>query len=401
MSEILYLLNPSGTVVELEDIEEYQKLQGKGFKLPTPGQVQEYQRTRASIDKKLHPDPQDESDIYYCSVSPAKNGYGIASDFIKGAFDELGVKYSEAQAGQKIGFLFHAPYSVTRLDNPIKIIYTMFESDKIPDEWKEYLDAADLIIVPSHFCMEVFAKAGYNARVVPLGYNDRDFTFVEREIKHDTHEPFVFLHYDAFNIRKGFLEVVKAFLEEFDKLEPVKLIFKTTKDVVPFNFPPSEYPNIEVLLGACMDSELADLCKRSDAFVFPSRGEGFGMTPLEAMATGLPTIVPNAHGISEYFNPEYMYEAEVGEVSAAAYRRYRGQDVGNMITVDTKQLGRQMRYVYEHEKESKEVGRKASEYVKQWSFKRTAEMLKEIFDEYMAMPVKKKPLANILPLEQK
>lgn len=400
-SPVLYLLNPSGSVVEIGDQDEYQRLLTKGFTLPSPGQIGEYQRLRDAQFRVSHPEPANESQVYYASVSPARNGYGIASDFLLQEFANVGIKFSQAQAGQKIGFLFHAPYSITRLDNPVKIIYTMFESDKIPPEWTEYLDAADLIIVPSHFCMEVFAKAGYSARVVPLGFNQKDFTYVERPIKHDTHENFYFLHYDAFNIRKGFLELFKAFLKAFDPSEPVKMIFKTTKDQIPLPMPPSEYPNIKIITGGVTDQELAAMCHKADAFVFPSRGEGFGMTPLEAMGTGLPTIVPNAHGISEYFNEEFMYGVKVAKRSPAAYKRYKDQDVGNMIEVDIDDLAAKMRYVYEHEKEAKEKGKKAAEYVKQFSFHNTALQLKAIFDEYLAKDFPVKPIANILPLEQK
>lgn len=398
---MLYLINPTGAIVEVPDAERYQKWQLKGFQVPTPAQVENYEKSRAITMKKMTTSGEN-SDVYFCSVAPGNNGFGVSSRKIREAFDEIGVKYSEQQKNQKIGFLYHHPYSITRLDNPIKIIYTMFESTRIPQDWKEYLDAADLIIVPSKFCAEVFAREGYNTRIVNLGYDDTVFKLPEqpRPIKRETHETFNFLHYDAFNKRKGFQELFKAFLLEFDPSEPVKMIFKTTRKQSPLPILPSQYPNLEIILGETSDSELSELCGRADAFVFPSMGEGFGITPLEAMATGLPTIVPNAHGISEYFNPDYMFEVKHHDDAPAVYARYKDQDVGRMVTCDVDDLRKQMRYIYEHEKEAKEKGIAASNYVKQWTFKKTAEQLKVIFDEYLAKEVQGAKQSNVLGTEE-
>ena len=49
----------------------------------------------------------------------------------------------------------------------------------------------------------------------------------------------------------------------------------------------SELPSCR-LLGAVTDAELVDLYRAAEALVAPSLYEGFGMTPLEAMASGTP-----------------------------------------------------------------------------------------------------------------
>jgi len=142
------------------------------------------------------------------------------------------------------------------------------------------------------------------------------------------------------------------------------------------------------------------LLASADCFVFPSRGEGFGMTPLEAMATGLPTIVPNAHGITEYFNDAFMYEAKVGEECPALYSRYKGQDVGKMVVCDVDQLAQQMRYIYEHEEEALVKGKAAATYVKQWTLRKTSEKLKQVIDEMSKKSEETRPLKNVLPLTE-
>lgn len=52
------------------------------------------------------------------------------------------------------------------------------------------------------------------------------------------------------------------------------------------------------LLGFRKD--IAEICKTSDVFVFPSKREGLGLAALEAMACGLPIVTSNVHGILDY-----------------------------------------------------------------------------------------------------
>lgn len=402
-----FLINPAGKITEVNTPEEFEYWKSQpGFRIPTVEVVSRWQKERARmIWEANHKEETIElakSGLYFATVSAGgADGYGIASKMLIHELEELGIKTTRQYMKQSVGLLFHNPYSILSLQTPFKIIYTMFESDKIPDDWISYLKAAHMVLVPSKWCQEVFKKAGIESRVVPLGYDQETFKFIERKPKREQRKDFIFLHYNAFNIRKGFLEVFNAFNKAFEKDEPVKLVLKTTVDRPYQRFPihKEQYPKIEILEGKYSQQQLADLMRVSDCFVFPSRGEGFGMTPLECMATGMPAIVPNAHGISEYFNPEYMYEAKVEGYCPALYSRYKNQDVGRMVKCDVDHLASQMRYIYEHQEEAIEKGRQASEYVKQWTFKNTALEIKKIFDEIKSKPLPKIPVIDVLPLK--
>ena len=398
-----FLINPFGRIVAIDDPQEYERfLATEGFKKPTQKEEQDYINARMQIMETMRNPKEEDSKkgVYMATVSQQKkDGYSNASLALMRELKELGVNISTAHRDQKIALLFHNPYSILSIESPFKIIYTMFESDKIPDDWHDYLEAADLIIVPSKWCQSVFEKAGFKPMVIPLGYDDKLFKPLKRHKKAEKHEPFVFLHYNAFNIRKGFTEVFQAFTEEFDKIEPVKMIFKTVLEHPPLQIRKEMYPNIEVIAGQSSDEELLKTLGRSDCFVFPSRGEGFGLPPLEAMATGIPAIVPNAHGITEYFNTNYMYEVKVEGTCPALYSRYKGVDVGKMVVCSVKDLKRQMRWVYEHQAEVLNLGKKAQTYAKKWTYVQTASKLKEVIDEYMGKEVSDWPLKNSLTLE--
>jgi len=47
-------------------------------------------------------------------------------------------------------------------------------------------------------------------------------------------------------------------------------------------------------------ADIPDILKAADVFAFPSKREGLGLAALEAMASGLPIITSNVHGIVDY-----------------------------------------------------------------------------------------------------
>ena len=61
------------------------------------------------------------------------------------------------------------------------------------------------------------------------------------------------------------------------------------------------------LPGFVPDEDLAVLYRMATAYVFPSLSEGFGIPPLEAMATGLPVICSNVSSIPEVCGDAALY----------------------------------------------------------------------------------------------
>lgn len=382
----MYVTRPDGRVVEIDDQDQIRMLLAKaGWRESTDEERDEYDTRKSEMLAQAAAATGDDNgmtNVYYQTVSSSPDGYGMSRDIIKTELFRKGIMLKEEFSNEKVGLLYSYPTGVTQMRTDVRLIMTMFESDKIPEDWPEYLNMADEVIVPSKWCADTFARSGVNATVVPLGYNDKAFKFIERKIPVDNSEVFTFIHYSSFNIRKGFPEIFKAFTEEFKTTEPVRLILKTTDRRPAIPIFKEEYPNVEVICGHVSEQELSDILARSNCMVYPSRGEGFGITPLEAMATGLPAIVPNAHGISEYFNANYMLEVKADERCPGLYHSFKGQDVGEMVVCDTEDLKKQMRYAYNHQKEMYDLGKAASDYVKSYTYEVTAGRLAEIIDRW-------------------
>ena len=313
------------------------------------------------------------------TVRDLNNGYGVSKDFLIEGLKKTGIelvdKFDYKTTKSDISLVYSYPTNLKWAHAKKKVCYTMFETDRIPDSWIPLLNAYDLILVPTHWGKRVFESCGVKVqiKVVNLGYNDEVFKLVDRP-KHDV---FTFLNYEAFTIRKGWHELFEAWKLAFTD-EPVKMIFKTVArehgQKIPYL---GEYKNIEVINEAYTQEQLFELMKRADCFVYPSRGEGFGIPPLEAMATGIPVIAPNAHGISEYFNPEFMFDVET-EMVPARYDHI-DEEVGYFVKCDVKDLAKKLKEVYNKGREFRPE--QIASYAKNFTMKKTVESLVKVLEE--------------------
>jgi glycosyltransferase involved in cell wall biosynthesis len=78
-------------------------------------------------------------------------------------------------------------------------------------------------------------------------------------------------------------------------------------------------PGKIVQLGHLDKEILANYYANVDVFVHPNPREPFGIAPLEAMASGVPTVAPNAGGLLSYATNDNMWlcEPKAGDFAAA------------------------------------------------------------------------------------
>lgn len=83
----------------------------------------------------------------------------------------------------------------------------------------------------------------------------------------------------------------------------------------------SRFPGKIVQLGHLDKETLSNYYANADVFVHPNPREPFGIAPLEAMASGVPTVAPNGGGILSYATNDNIWLVEPeGEAFAAAVR---------------------------------------------------------------------------------
>jgi glycosyltransferase involved in cell wall biosynthesis len=312
--------------------------------------------------------------IYY-ATPPLKTkigGFGnVANTWYRISQEDKEIALETKNKGQDVGFLYYQPPQVPMLDGcKKKIGYFMFESTKCPPDWEDYIRQLDLLITPSKFARDIFYNQfGIDSLVIPHGIDTDLYTYKPRP----ENRVFKFLHYNAFDFRKGFDVVVEAFTQEFAQEEWVTLTVKGTGGN---NYPYMNY-SIDTIIEDYTPEQLVDLLASHDCFVFPSRGEGFGMTPLEAMNVGMPVIIPNAHGIAEYFDNRYCYEIECAMSKAVYYREdYDQHDLGLWYEPKIESVRKQMRQAFNDWKAGKGqyaegLDKKRSKYASQFSLRKS------------------------------
>lgn len=227
----------------------------------------------------------------------SSNGYGYAGINIVNALKKLGheVPYAYSKAPVQLNFAQPEHFKMHR--NQYQIGYTPWESTKIPDRWKYMLDHCDEIWTTSDWCANVFEDNGFkDIKVYPHGIED-----IWKPKKRIESDVIKFLHIGEPAPRKAGQMVVDAFVHLFGNNPKYSLTIKayhhnTTRiynniiDKQIVGLPNKIYNNINIITEEMSDLDLVQLYHDHDVLVYPSYGEGFGFIPLQALATGMPTI---------------------------------------------------------------------------------------------------------------
>jgi glycosyltransferase involved in cell wall biosynthesis len=275
-------------------------------------------------------------------------------------------------------------------------LFAAWDTTKAPDEWVRIINAhIDKVYPMSGFVYDVLAQSGVTVpmKVILLGVDGQDFPYLVR----DWSSTFTFLAAGDLSHRKGTDALLRAFVKTFPSAD-VRLILKSNHSAEWGKLEVPDDGRVEVLDQRLSRQQFLALMRLADCFVFPSRAEGFGLPALEAMATGLPTILNTAGGLSSFTDVRYNYPLESpGFVPAPAYHYpdsySEGGGIGEWFEVDVDALGLAMRHVFEHQDEARETGRKAAQWTRDtWDWDTSIEMLwQDIQTQEVAHSIREAP----------
>ncbi|MGO4714536.1 glycosyltransferase [Bradyrhizobium sp. 2TAF24] len=193
-----------------------------------------------------------------------------------------------------------------------KIAFTVWESNRLPDDWMIPLAMADEVWTPTAWGADVLRDNGVDparVHVVPEGVDDLLFQPHGRGLPlFDELDGFRFLHVGKAEPRKGTFELLQAFDRAFAVDEPVYLLLACHNRLLP------GFDTVRFIENMALRRrrwvvpvqplprrrDVAALYRSCDAFVAPSWAEGWGLPALEALASGLPTAVTQFAGHSAF-----------------------------------------------------------------------------------------------------
>jgi glycosyltransferase involved in cell wall biosynthesis len=223
-------------------------------------------------------------------------GYSHAAYEILKAFDRAGIKTAIDEPISPIGISMGYPSDYKFYPNQYKIGYTAWESTELKENWLQPMLDVDELWATSSWTAEVFKETTGREDIHTYIHG---ISMDWKPIKRFKSDKFRFLHIGEPQYRKNGQLVIDAFIDLFKDNSDVQLIMKAShinttrvfnEDGSIHGSPESKYKNIRIITDDLSHKDLIYLYHKCDALVYPTTGEGFGFIPLQALATGMPTI---------------------------------------------------------------------------------------------------------------
>jgi len=244
------------------------------------------------------------------AILAQRQDIGLQSDNGNPYFDSQLNLYDAANRQAPVAIYWGTPETTPKhlFEHTFTIGGFICETDAIPTRWVGICNRYDLLVVPSHFCRDVYRAHGVTVPMMVV-HHGLESEYRPYKIKQRS-QPFVFYQPASphFGRRKGIPELVRCYKRAFPDRSDVLLRIRTSQPELaieaaqPFNgldaLPPIE------LLDAHTDSTAEFAAAYGDAHctVHPTRGEGFGLIPFQSIACETPVIAPKHTGLSEYLN---------------------------------------------------------------------------------------------------
>jgi len=231
-----------------------------------------------------------------------------------------------------ISLLSMPAYAFQRDPNAVyNIGKTYFETDGLSPEWVSRCNVMDEVWVASEFNAETFRRSGVTVPLttIPEGVDPDFYKPGEEPLAIAGRRAFAFLSVFEWTYRKGWDVLLKAWAEAFSAGDDVCLILRTystggngkTNPAREIEARIEEYfrsighssdktAPVIVLQDQVPQRLMPSLYAAADAFVLPSRGEGWGKPYLEAMSCGLPVIGTRWSANLAFMNDENSYLIE-------------------------------------------------------------------------------------------
>lgn len=260
-------------------------------------------------------------------------------------------------------------------NSPIKIAYSMVESDAVPVKWVEILNTAfDAIVVPDQFLVSVYQKSGITKPVFVMPHGIYIEKFLDQPIKKQKNKPFVFGNSAGFWQRKNQACIVEAFAQEFGNNQNVilklhgRLGEKAQKKQIRNIISKYKLTTIEFIDKSLDETEYLNFMRSLDCYVLLSKGEGFSVTPREALALGIPCIISNNTAHKTICDTGFVKEVEANLLAPAYYSHIK-EYAGNDYNCTTEQARKALRDVYDNYEKYLKKAHQGREWVKQYLYK--------------------------------
>ncbi len=315
----------------------------------------------------------------------------------------------ESRVGDRpIGVVHYLPHILESLrlrGVAATVSASIFETHSIPAQWVRPLNRMDQVWVPSRFNESSYGAAGIRReklRVIPYAVDCAYYHPMPRTTIPGA-RGFVFLFVFAFDWRKGFDLLLRAYVSEFAAGEDVTLVLKVSpgfpavpdlageilrSGLAACEQPAGGWPPIVILTEPMSQSDLRSLYAGCDVCISTDRANGWGMPCQEAMAMGKAAAAVNWSGSTEFMNEDNAFLIRpTGELEAVDPRLveargdlYQGQ---KWARVEASEVRRVLREAFENRSLVREKGERGAATVREnFSLERIGETIRGVLGTF-------------------
>ena len=186
--------------------------------------------------------------------------------------------------------------------------------EKILDRVEREIRSADMFLVPSEFVEESLLYSGIQPeQILKCRYGVDTSMFSPKEASSmDTNKALNFIYVGGVKELKG----IYYLLEAFRQIPKEKATLTILGNANLSDDDMQTYKDVADFTGFVLHSNVADYLKKADVFVFPSLGDSFALSAMEAAACGLPLIVSENTGMSDCMSGKEGFVIPIQSIEA-------------------------------------------------------------------------------------
>ena len=238
----------------------------------------------------------------------------------------------------------------------ISLCYSVYDGTIPPKGWVDAINNYfDALLVPVENLKTSFVKNGVlkPVFVLPVSLDLKKYIFSKKTA---VNTYFTFGWIGAVESRKNIIKIINAFKIAFENNPEIRLRLHTrfidtrTPDGRAFKKIMHNLPNNIIWTNSIMsDEELSDLMRSFDAYIYVSKGEGYSVTPREALACGHPVIlssIPTHKCITSLGEGNGVFWVPANIEVDAIQPSLNNQICGKMYDIEEADLVDQMKKLY-------------------------------------------------------